>query len=62
MDKELAKHVEKTIYSLDELLTGERSLGEEVRNTGNRIKDYLGSEEFLGTCLYYYINMRRRDK
>ncbi len=45
MDKELAKQfwltVEKTIYSLDELLTGERSLGEEVRNTGNRIKDYL---------------------
>ncbi len=31
MDKELAKHVEKTIYSLDELLTGERSLGEEGR-------------------------------
>lgn len=57
MDKELAKHVEKTIYSLDELLTGERSLGEEVReevrNTGNRIKDYLGT---------YLINMRRRDK
>lgn len=48
MDKELAKHVEKTIYS-------EKSGGgsEEVRNTGNRIKDYLGT---------YLINMRRRDK
>ena len=34
MDKELAKHVEKTIYSLDELLTGERSLGERSEEYG----------------------------
>jgi len=51
MDKELAKHVEKTIYSLDELLTGERSLGEEVRNTGNRIKDYFGVPVYITTLI-----------